>query len=103
MGSILLHSLMEAAWNNDTAPRRIYIGNGDPVKRTSIIEMHRGQVKMVNVNESLSCKALLESISTYQWLIEDLIHHMNYRLMSYRRGTIGIGSFNIDKVHTRSN
>lgn len=68
-----------------------------------MLEMHHGQVKMVSVNESLSCKVLMEFIPTNQWLIEGLIHHMNYRLMCYGRSTIGIGSFNIDKVYTRSN
>ena len=34
LGTILLHSLMEAAWNGDTAARRICMGNGDPTQTT---------------------------------------------------------------------
>ncbi len=34
LGSRLLHALMETAWNNDTAARRICMGNGDPTQTT---------------------------------------------------------------------
>ena len=44
LGTRLLHSLMEAAWNGDTAARRICMGNGDPTQTTIAGGAMRGPI-----------------------------------------------------------
>jgi hypothetical protein len=44
LGTRLLHSLMETAWNGDTAARRICMGNGDPVQTTIAGGAMRGPI-----------------------------------------------------------
>ena len=44
MGTRLLHSLMEAAWNNDKTARRICMGNGDTLQTTIAGGQMRGPI-----------------------------------------------------------